>query len=55
MVQAAGGEESLNADSKRSVKELDEQISEYKLALQDINNNIMAYSDAKSSLLIKNA
>lgn len=55
VVQAAGGEESLNADSKRSVKELDEQISEYKLALQDINNNIMAYSDAKSSLLIKNA
>ncbi len=55
VVQGAGGDESLTADTRRSVKELDAQIAELQKNINDLNSNIVAYSVSRSSLAVKNA
>jgi hypothetical protein len=52
VVADAGGEDSLTADRKKSVAELDKQINELKTTIDEVNSNIIAYSDSRNSLAV---
>ncbi|MGN0909771.1 MAG: hypothetical protein ACI4NA_09130 [Succinivibrio sp.] len=54
IVNDAGGQDSLTASSLREVKELNKKIEESKANIDALNDNILAYSQARDSLAVKN-